>query len=128
MVIDSSALLAIFLEEPDASSYLSAILNDRKRLISAASLLETSIVAMRRRQPDPIAALDILTTRLRLTIVPVDHEQVLLARDGFRRFGKGRDKAGLNFGDCFAYALAKQCGEPLLFKGQDFGQTDVTVA
>jgi ribonuclease VapC len=128
MVIDSSALLAIFLEEPDASIYASAILNDRIRLISAVTLAEASIVAIRRRQPDPIAALDILTTRLRLVVIPVDHEQALLARDGFRRFGKGRHPAGLNFGDCFSYALAKQRGEPLLFKGNDFSQTDVLVA
>jgi len=128
MVIDSSALLAIFLEEPDASIYASAILNDRIRLISAATLAEASIVAIRRRQPDPIAALDILTTRLRLVVIPVDHEQALLARDGFRRFGKGRHPAGLNFGDCFSYALAKQRSEPLLFKGNDFSQTDVLVA
>ncbi|MGA2897513.1 MAG: type II toxin-antitoxin system VapC family toxin [Acidobacteriaceae bacterium] len=128
MVIDSSALLAIFLEEPDASIYASAILNDRIRLVSAATLAEASIVAIRRRQPDPIAALDILTTRLRLVVIPVDHEQALLARDGFRRFGKGRHPAGLNFGDCFSYALAKQRGEPLLFKGNDFSQTDVLVA
>jgi ribonuclease VapC len=85
-------------------------------------------VAIRRRRPDPIAALDILTTRLRLVVIPVDHEQALLARDGFRRFGKGRHPAGLNFGDCFSYALAKQRGEPLLFKGNDFSQTDVLVA
>jgi ribonuclease VapC len=128
MVIDSSALLAIFLDEPDASIYASAIVNDRRRLISAATLAETSIVAIRRRKPDPIAALDILTTRLRLVVIPVDHEQALLARDGFRRFGKGRHRAGLNFGDCFSYALAKQRGEPLLFKGNDFSQTDVAVA
>ncbi len=128
MVIDSSALLAIFLEEPDASIYASAIVNDRRRLISAATLAETSIVAIRRRQPDPIVALDTLTTRLRLVVIPVDHEQALLARDGFRRFGKGRHTAGLNFGDCFSYALAKQRGEPLLFKGNDFSQTDVAVA
>jgi ribonuclease VapC len=128
MVIDSSALMAIFLNEPDASIYASAILNDPIRLISAAILAEASIVAIRRRQPDPIAALDILTTRLRLVAIPVDHEQALLARDGFRRFGKGRHPAGLNFGDCFSYALAKQRGEPLLFKGNDFSQTDVLVA
>ena len=128
MVIDSSALMAIFLNEPDASIYASAILNDRIRLISAATLAEASIVAIRRRRPDPIAALDILTTRLRLVVIPVDHEQALLARDGFRRFGKGRHPAGLNFGDCFSYALAKQRGEPLLFKGNDFSQTDVLVA
>jgi len=128
MVIDSSALMAIFLVEADASIYASAILNDWIRLISAATLAEASIVAIRRRQPDPIAALDILTTRLRLVVIPVDHEQALLARDGFRRFGKGRHPAGLNFGDCFSYALAKQRGEPLLFKGNDFSQTDVLVA
>jgi len=128
MVIDSSALMAIFLDEPDASIYASAIVNDRRRLISAATLAEASIVAIRRRQPDPIAALDILTARLRLMVIPVDHEQALLARDGFRRFGKGRHPAGLNFGDCFSYALAKQRGEPLLFKGNDFSQTDVAVA
>jgi ribonuclease VapC len=128
MVIDSSALLAIFLEESDASIYASAILNDVKRLISAATLAEASIVAIRRREPDPIAALDILTTRLRLVVIPVDHEQALLARDGFRRFGKGRHPAGPNYGDCFSYALAKQRGEPLLFKGNDFSQTDVLVA
>ena len=128
MVIDSSALMAIFLDEPDASIYASAILNDRMRLISTATLAEASIVAIRRRQPDAIAAFDILTTRLRLVAIPVDYEQALLARDGFRRFGKGRHPAGLNFGDCFSYALAKQQGEPLLFKGDDFSQTDVLVA
>jgi ribonuclease VapC len=128
MVVDSSALLTIFFEEPDASVYAAAILNDTRRLISTATLVEVSIVAIRWRQPDPISALDLLTARLGLEVVPVDYEQALLARDGFRRFGKGRDKAGLNFGDCFAYALAKQSGEPLLFKGNDFGQTDVAVA
>jgi ribonuclease VapC len=128
MVIDSSALMAIFLEEPDASMYTAAILNDRRRLISAATLVEASIVAIRRRQPDPIAAFDTLTPRLRLVVVAVDHEQALLARDAFRRFGKGRHPAGLNFGDCFSYALAKQLGEALLFKGNDFAQTDVVVA
>jgi ribonuclease VapC len=128
MVIDSSALMAIFLGEPDASIYASAILNDRVRLISAATLAEASIVAIRRRRPDPIAAIDTLTTRLRLVVLPVDHEQALLARDGFRRFGRGRHPAALNFGDCFSYALAKQRGEPLLFKGNDFSQTDVLVA
>jgi len=128
MVVDSSALLAIFLEEPDASMYLAAILNDPKRLMSAASLVETSVVAMNRRRPDPIAALDTLIGRLGLTVISVDHEQALIARDAFRRFGKGRDAAGLNLGDLFSYALAMQLGEPLLFKGEDFGKTDVGVA
>ncbi len=128
MFIDSSAILAIFFEEPDASVYAAAILNDTKRLISAATLVEVSIVAMRLRQPDPIGALDVLVMRLGLEIIPVDHEQVLFARDGFRRFGKGRNRAGLNFGDCFSYALAIATGEPLLFKGNDFGQTDIAIA
>ncbi len=128
MVVDSSALLAIFLDEPDASVYLAAILNDPKRLISAASLVETSAVAMSRRQPDPISALDTLIARLGLSVVSVDHEQALIARDGFRRFGKGRDRAGLNLGVCFSYGLAIATGERLLFKGGDFGKTDVLVA
>lgn len=128
MVVDSSALMSIFFEEADGSVYASAILNDSPRLISAASLLEASMVAIRWRQPDPTSALDLLVARLGLEVIPVDHGQVLLARDGFRRFGKGRHPAGLNFGDCFSYALAKQSGEPLLFKGQDFGKTDVGVA
>jgi ribonuclease VapC len=69
--------------------------------------------------------LDVLTTRLRLLVIPVDHQQAVLAREGFRRFGKGKHMAGLNFGDCFSYALSKQTGEALLFKGNDFGHTDV---
>ncbi|AEU35983.1 type II toxin-antitoxin system VapC family toxin [Granulicella mallensis] len=125
MVIDSSALVAILLAEPDASIYISAILNDVTRLISAATLVETSIVMIRRREPDAIAALDAVVARLQLTVIPVDREQALLARQGFRRFGKGLDRAGLNFGDCFSYALAMHLNEPLLFKGNDFTFTDV---
>jgi ribonuclease VapC len=128
MVIDSSAIAAIVLEEPDASIYISAIANDSTRLISAATLVEVSIVLMRRRKNDVIAALDALMLQFRVITIPVDHEQALLARDGFRRYGKGRDCAGLNYGDCFSYALAKQAGEPLLFKGNDFSHTDITPA
>jgi ribonuclease VapC len=128
MVVDTSALMAIFFVEPDASVFTAAILNDTRRLISAATLVEACIVAIRWRQPDPISALDMLVARLGIEVIPVDREQVLLARDGFRRFGKGRDRAGLNFGDCFSYALAIATGEPLLFKGEDFSKTDVAVA
>ena len=128
VVVDSSSMMAIFFQEPDASVYLSAVLNDTVRLISAATLVEASIVAMRRRTPDPTVAIDLLVARLGLTVVPVDHEQALLAREGFRRFGKGRHRAGLNFGDCFSYALSRQTGEPLLFKGNDFIHTDVAAA
>ena len=95
-------------------------------LLSAASLVETSIVAMRLRTPDPVTAFDDLIDKLGIEVVSVDREQALLAREAFRRFGKGRHKAGLNFGDCFAYALAKQTNEPLLYKGNDFSQTDIT--
>ena len=128
MVIDSSALLAIVFEEPDASIYLSAILNSDNCLVSAVSLVETSMVSLRLRSPDPIALLDDLINRSEIIGAPVDHEQALLAREAFRRFGKGRHKAGLNFGDCFSYALAKQTGEPLLYKGHDFSQTDILSA
>lgn len=125
MVIDTSALVAILQEEPDASIYISAILNDGTRLISAATFAEFSIVTLYKRKFDPLAAVDALVARLRLQVVPVDHEQALLAREGYRRYGKGSHQAGLNLGDCFSYALAKQLGEPLLFKGNDFSQTDI---
>ena len=83
------------------------------------------MVVMRLRAPDPVAAFDNLIDKLGIEVVPVDREQALLAREAFRRFGKGRHKAGLNFGDCFAYALAKQTNRPLLYKGNDFSQTDI---
>jgi ribonuclease VapC len=128
MVIDSSAIAAIVLEEPDASMFISAVINDPTRLISAATLVEVSIVLMRRRTTDAILALDALLLQLKLVVIPVDQEQALLAREGFRRYRKGRDRAGLSFGDCFSYALAKQTGEPLLFKGNDFTETDIVAA
>ncbi len=127
MVIDSSALIAILFEEADASVYLYAIANDPVRLVSASTLLETSVVLIRRRSGDPIGALEVLMTRFGIEVVPFNGAQVVIARDAFRRFGKGRHLAGLNFGDCFSYALSKQTGEPLLFKGNDFGLTDVAV-
>jgi ribonuclease VapC len=128
MVIDSSPIAAILFEEPDASAYISAILNDVTRLMSAATLVELSIVAMRHGRPDPLAALDVLLARLQVVIIPLDREQALIAREAFRRFGKGRHKAGLNLGDCFSYALAKRTGEALLFKGNDFALTDIVAA
>jgi ribonuclease VapC len=127
VVIDSSALLAILFEESDAYAFASAMTNSAICLLSAVSLVETSMVAMRLRTPNPVTAFDNLIDKLGIEIVPVDREQALLAREAFRRFGKGRHKAGLNFGDCFAYALAKQTNEPLLYKGNDFSQTDISV-
>jgi ribonuclease VapC len=128
MVIDSSALVAIILEEPDASIYLSAIANTSTALLSTATFVETSLVLLRRRKHDALTVLDIVISQLKIETVPVDHEQGLLAREAFLRFGKGRHKAGLNFGDCFSYALAKQTGEPILFKGNDFSKTDIVSA
>jgi ribonuclease VapC len=128
MVIDSSALCAIVLEEADASIYVSAILNDRVRFISAATLVEISLVAVRRRTANAVAVVDGLVARMNIVVIPVDHEQALLAREAFLRFGKGQDRAGLNFGDCFSYALAKQTSQPLLFKGNEFALTDIVRA
>jgi ribonuclease VapC len=128
MVVDSSALIAILFEEPDESQYYYAIANSTVRQLSAATFLETSMVMLRQTTGEGTAALDSLIDHLKIEIIPVDHHQALLAREAFRRFGKGRHPAGLNFGDCFSYALAKQTGESLLFKGNDFHQTDVTPA
>jgi len=125
MVIDSSALAAILFEEHDASAYFYAIANAKPRLLSAATLLEISLVVIRRRTPGGAAAVDTLLSKLRVEIVSVDAAQALLAREAYQRYGKGINKAGLNFGDCFSYALAKQIGEPLLFKGDDFTETDL---
>ena len=125
MVIDTSALLAILLEEPDGDALLQAIIDDPVRLISAGTLLEAGIVAdnnpNRRKGP----ALDALLSATDVRVEPVTEEQARLAREAYRRFGKGNHRAALNFGDCFAYALSKLSGEPLLFKGADFPATDV---
>jgi ribonuclease VapC len=125
MVIDSSAVLAILLTEPDGEVLLQAIADDPVRLMSAGTLLEAGIVAdnnlNRRKGP----ALDNLLATLEVQIEPVTGEQARLAREGYRRFGKGNHRAALNYGDCFAYALSKLTGEPLLFKGNDFAATDI---
>ncbi|MEI9980050.1 MAG: type II toxin-antitoxin system VapC family toxin [Edaphobacter sp.] len=128
MVIDSSALIAIVIEEQDASIYYAAIANSHVRLLSAATFVETSLVLLRRRTTSATAAFDSLVRHLKIEVVSVDHHQAMLAREAFQRFGKGRHPAALNFGDCFSYALAKQAGEPLLYKGSDFGKTDITPA
>ena len=128
MVVDTSALLAILLNEPDAAVFRSAIDKDPIRLVSAASVVETGIVIEARFGEAGGREMDLLLHKAECEIVPVDAEQAEVARGAFRRFGKGRHSAGLNFGDCFAYALAVATGEPLLFKGDDFGKTDVMVA
>ena len=127
MVIDSSALVAIFLAEPERQTFLSAIMSAETRLISAASVLETGIVLESRQGEASGREFDLFVVRASLEIVPVDAEQADLARSAWRKYGQGRHGAGLNFGDCFSYALAKFSGEPLLAKGTDFARTDIAV-
>jgi ribonuclease VapC len=126
MVIDTSAVLAILLDEPERRTFNEAIEAAASRSISAASWVEASMVIEARKGAEGLRDLDLLIERARIEIVPVDRDQGILARRAFSRFGKGRHAAGLNYGDCFAYALAHHLSEPLLFKGDDFGKTDVS--
>src|SRR4051812_906212 len=128
MVIDSSAITAIALGEVEAETFEQLISSDPVRLISAATLLEVSIVIEARLGDAGGQELDKWLFRTGVDIVPVDLVQTEIARRAWRRFGKGRHSAGLNYGDCFSYALAIHRGEPLLFKGSDFSQTDIAVA
>lgn len=125
MVIDTSCLIAIFLHEPERQIFLDLILAAPARRISAANVLESGMVIEARRGEMGSRELDLFLSRLQVEIVPVDAEQVEVARMGWRKFGKGNHPASLNFGDCFAYALAKISGEPLLAKGDDFRRTDI---
>jgi ribonuclease VapC len=127
MVIDTSALLAIFLAEPERKPFLDSILQAETRMISAANVLETGIVLEARRGESAGREFDLFLVRANLQIVSLDSEQAEIARSAWRKYGKGRHPAGLNFGDCFAYALAKSSGEPLLAKGTDFAATDILV-
>ena len=123
MVIDTSALVAIFLAEPERQIFRDAIMTTNMRLMSAANIFETCIVLEGRR--GEVAARDLFVLRANIKIVSVDSEQAELARSAWRRYGKGRHPAALNSGDCFAYALAKSSGEPILAKGTDFLRTDI---
>jgi ribonuclease VapC len=125
MVLDTSALIAILCDEPEAPAIESAIELDPVRLLSAASLVEASIVIEARYGSAGGRELDLLINKARMEVVSVDAEQAELAREAYRRYGRGRHAAALNFGDCFAYALASFRGEPLLFKGEDFSKTDL---
>jgi Uncharacterized protein conserved in bacteria len=126
VIIDTSVLVAILREEPDARAYLEAIRATMPRRISAGTYLELGIVID--GPGDPIASrrLDDVLARMSIVIEPVTVAQARIARDAYRDFGKGSGhSAGLNFGDCFAYALAREYNEPLLFKGDDFRHTDI---
>jgi len=125
MVIDTSALLALLADEPEAEGFRHALELDPVRLLSAASLVEASVVIEARYGEAGGRELDLLVLRAGIDVVDVDREQAEIAREALRRFGKGRHPAGLNFGDAFAYALAVVSGQPLLFKGDDFRRTDV---
>ena len=123
MIVDSSAVLAILFDEADARRHAEAIMAAHPCRMSVANVLEASIALERRG--GHAHDLDMLLERAAIELVPVTLEHLGAARRAWRRFGKGNHPAALNFGDCFAYALARTAGEPLLFKGNDFPQTDI---
>lgn len=128
MVVDTSALIALLNGEPEWQRIENAMLAAPRLAISAGTLVEASIVADAKRQPDGMADLDLLLDELQVEVIPVTGAHAELARSAYRQFGKGRHPAALNFGDCFSYALARALGEPLLFVGFDFSRTDIEAA
>ncbi len=128
MIIDTSAVVAILLDESDAARYERAISVAWPRRMSMVALLETTMVVEGRSGPAAGDDLDLFLQEAEIELMPVTLEHVEAARRAWRRFGKGNHPAALNFGDCFAYALARATGEPLLFKGDDFSRTDVEAA
>lgn len=128
MVVDTSALCAVLLQEPDREQLLRVMMKAETRYVSAGTSLECTIVLVRRYGAEGDARARGFFERVRFEVVPFDESQAELAKRGFQIYGKGRHPAGLNLGDCFAYALAKSMGEPLLFKGNDFRLTDVIPA
>ena len=128
MIVDSSALLAVLFREPDAERYETALAAAPASRMSLANVLEASIVWEGRGGPAASQRLDLFMDQVGVEMVPVTAEHVTSARQAWRRFGKGNHPAALNFGDCFAYALAEVSGEPLLFKGDDFTLTDIEAA
>jgi ribonuclease VapC len=128
MIIDTSAIAAIFFNEPDRRRFAEAMDRADRVRMSAVNFVELSIVIENQISAEALLKCDLFLQRAEVAIVSVTAEQANIARDAFRRFGKGRHPAALNFGDCFAYALAKITGEPLLFKGDDFAKTDIASA
>lgn len=129
MIVETSALAAILRKEPEARRLLTAITSSASVKLPASCHLEASLVLMgSKNNPDALRDLDLLIAMSGMVITPFTSNQSLIARDAFKRYGKGRHAAGLNFGDCMSYALARETGEELLFKGSDFGLTDVLVA
>ncbi len=127
MVIDTSVLIAILLDQPERMAFQNAIAADPRRLVSAVTRFEAGMVMVGRLGLGGGANLDRLLADIDAIVVPFDDHHAMIARDAFIRFGKGRHQAGLNFGDCASYAVAVAEAEPLLFKGTDFASTDVEV-
>ena len=125
MIIDSSAIMAILLQEPEAEQLARAMARDTTRLISAATWLEISIAVLLRVGEPGLHFLDLLIAKYAIEIMPMTQKQAEIARRAFKQYGKGIHPARLNFGDCIVYALAKDTDEPLLFKGEDFNKTDL---
>ncbi len=125
MVIDSSAILAIMLNEPEADYFLDQIVSERRRCMSAVNWLETLIVMEGKHSREQADKTQLALQELEIETIPFDREHVWEAQAAWRRFGKGRHPAALNMGDCAAYAASRIRGEPLLFKGDDFTKTDV---
>ena len=128
MIVDTSALLAILEQEPEAQRMARAIGNAPASSLSAATLVEAGIVVQARKGDEGARDLDLLLLKLAVVVAPLTARQADLARKAFRNYGRGRHPAALNLGDCFAYALAKDAAEPLLAKGDDFRQTDIVLA
>ncbi|NEQ66807.1 MAG: type II toxin-antitoxin system VapC family toxin [Symploca sp. SIO1B1] len=125
MVIDPSAILAIIYAEPEGETFLNLIAQSENCLLASPSYVEASIVLGTRHGEAGVESLNLLLKKLSIVIVPFSPEQAKLATEAFLKFGKGRHPAKLNMGDCFSYALAKAMSQPLLFKGNDFSQTDI---
>ena len=128
MIVDTSALIAILHDEPDAAAFGAALTEAAAVTMSAATLVELTLVAEGRGGRPMGDRVNRLLASAKVEVVPFTAEHAALAAEGWRRYGKGRHPAGLNLGDCFAYALAQSRNEPLLFKGTDFAQTDVKAA
>lgn len=128
MILDTSAILAILKDEPEAAAFGDALSGAERIAIAAPTLVELGMVAEGRAGERVRPRIDQLLQSMRAEVVPLTPELAAVALDGWRRYGKGRHPAGLNLGDCFAYALAKARNEPLLFKGDDFARTDVKAA
>ena len=125
MIVDTSVIIAILRDEPETAALVEALERPRVRRMSAVSYVEAAVVVDSNRNPVLSRRFDDLLRDVQIAVEPVTEQQARIAREAYRDFGKGRHRAGLNFGDCFSYALAKVTGEPLLFKGNDFCHTEI---